>query len=243
MLKCLLPHLENFVSIASPHLGYSRDVGAKLHVSTGLALMKRWDRQTKTIEELLMQDDSVHQSEKKKKQSHSFASSSSSSLPLRKTYLYELAHSSKDILLHFNKLIFVASPQDQYVPWQSARVELKKSRSTMSMSKNKGQSKSNEGGKPKSRSRGVEFSDEGLVGFNNGEVGFHTTMLATVNEMANLIAGHHRNVERIAVHFAVNRHLTSLLDWSIGRAGHIQFLEDATVARVLAAILVSSTTK
>uniref|UniRef100_A0A8C5QEY8 Family with sequence similarity 135 member B n=1 Tax=Leptobrachium leishanense TaxID=445787 RepID=A0A8C5QEY8_9ANUR len=95
-----LNKLHTFLSLSGPHLGtlYSNST----LVSTGLWLMQKL-KKSGSLLQLTLRDNP----------------------DLRKSFLYQL--SQKPGLQYFKNVVLVASPQDRYVPFHSARIEMCKS--------------------------------------------------------------------------------------------------------------------
>ncbi|CAH2286006.1 Hypothetical predicted protein [Pelobates cultripes] len=92
-----LNKLHTFLSLSGPHLGtlYSNST----LVSTGLWLMQKL-KKSGSLLQLTLRDNA----------------------DLRKSFLYQL--SQKPGLQYFKNVVLVASPQDRYVPFHSARIEM-----------------------------------------------------------------------------------------------------------------------
>ena len=97
VLEPYLPKLHTFMSFSSPHLGFL--YSEKVHISTGLWLIKRW-RKSMALEQLSLTDET----------------------DLRRTFMYQL--SVDDKLGSFKHVVLVSSHMDKYSPFNSARVEL-----------------------------------------------------------------------------------------------------------------------
>ena len=95
-LQHLYQHFHSYLSICTPHLGYLYKT-SKL-VQAGLWLLNTWQR-CDSIVELCMEDNTN----------------------LRECLLYKLA--KQPLLNKFKKVSFIASSQDEYVAYESARVE------------------------------------------------------------------------------------------------------------------------
>uniref|UniRef100_A0A8C6MKH5 Family with sequence similarity 135 member B n=1 Tax=Nothobranchius furzeri TaxID=105023 RepID=A0A8C6MKH5_NOTFU len=95
--RCYLPRLHTFLSLSGPHLGTLYNNSAL--VSTGLWLMQKL-KKSGSLLQLTFRDHA----------------------DLRKTFLYLL--SQKPGLQFFKNVVLVASPQDRYVPFHSARIEM-----------------------------------------------------------------------------------------------------------------------
>ncbi len=89
--------LYTYLSLSGPHLGTLYNSSGL--VSMGLWLMQKW-KKSGSLLQLSLKDHS----------------------DLRKTFLYNL--SKKPTLEHFKNILLVASPQDRYVPFHSARIEM-----------------------------------------------------------------------------------------------------------------------
>ncbi|KAM9496381.1 protein FAM135B [Clarias gariepinus] len=98
--RCYLSKLHTFLSLSGPHLGTL--FNSSTLVSTGLWLMQKL-KKSGSLLQLTFRD---HQDP-------------------RQTFLYTL--SQKPGLQFFKNVVLVASPQDRYVPFHSARIELCKS--------------------------------------------------------------------------------------------------------------------
>ncbi|KAM6899591.1 protein FAM135B [Xenentodon cancila] len=95
--RCYLPKLHTFLSLSGPHLGTLYNSSAL--VSTGLWLMQKL-KKSGSLLQLTFRDH----------------------VDPRKTFLYLL--SQKPGLQFFKNVVLVASPQDRYVPFHSARIEM-----------------------------------------------------------------------------------------------------------------------
>ncbi|KAF7237376.1 hypothetical protein EYD10_15915 [Varanus komodoensis] len=95
-----LSKLHTFLSLSGPHLGTLYNSSAL--VSTGLWLMQKL-KKSGSLLQLTFRDNA----------------------DLRKCFLYQL--SQKTGLQYFKNVVLVASPQDRYVPFHSARIEMCKS--------------------------------------------------------------------------------------------------------------------
>ncbi|XP_068189956.1 protein FAM135B [Antennarius striatus] len=95
--RCYLPKLHTFLSLSGPHLGTLYNNSTL--VSTGLWLMQKL-KKSGSLLQLTFRDHSDP----------------------RKTFLYLL--SQKPGLHFFKNVVLVASPQDRYVPFHSARIEM-----------------------------------------------------------------------------------------------------------------------
>ncbi|KAJ6661449.1 hypothetical protein lerEdw1_014357, partial [Lerista edwardsae] len=95
-----LNKLHTFLSLSGPHLGTLYNNSAL--VSTGLWLMQKL-KKSGSLLQLTFRDNA----------------------DLRKCFLYQL--SQKTGLQYFKNVVLVASPQDRYVPFHSARIEMCKS--------------------------------------------------------------------------------------------------------------------
>ncbi|KAG8441591.1 hypothetical protein GDO86_010683 [Hymenochirus boettgeri] len=95
--RCYLNKLHTFLSLSGPHLGtlYSNST----LVSTGLWLMQKL-KKSGSLLQLTFRDN----------------------VDFRKCFLYQL--SQKPGLQYFKNVVLVASPQDRYVPFHSARIEM-----------------------------------------------------------------------------------------------------------------------
>lgn len=170
IIRAALPYLENYaskmhmyISLSSPHLGYMYN-SSKI-IDAGMWFLKKW-RKSKCLQQLSM---SEHTN-------------------LRQCFLYEL--SSKKGLGWFKHIMLVSSYQDQYAPYDSARIEL-----TL-------------------------------------KTGNEPERAEIYEEMTrNLLAG--MNVEalyRLDINFRMPE---KSLDTLIGRAAHIQFLENQTLMKMI----------
>jgi len=104
IVRAALPYLDKlrgkmhgYLSLCSPHLGYMQKAGRVVNV--GLWLLKKW-RKSKCLEQLTMGD---HRD-------------------LEKTCLYEM--SKVEGLAWFRHMVLVSSYQDQYAPFDSARIQI-----------------------------------------------------------------------------------------------------------------------
>ncbi|KAF3707731.1 Protein FAM135B [Channa argus] len=95
--RCYLPKLHTFLSLSGPHLGTLYN--SSTLVSTGLWLMQKL-KKSGSLLQLTFRDH----------------------VDPRKTFLYLL--SQKPGLQFFKNVVLVASPQDRYVPFHSARIEM-----------------------------------------------------------------------------------------------------------------------
>ncbi|CAL8362926.1 unnamed protein product [Arctogadus glacialis] len=95
--RCYLPRLHTFLSLSGPHLGTLYNNSTL--VSTGLWLMQKL-KKSGSLLQLTFRDH----------------------MDPRKTFLYLL--SQKPGLQFFKNVVLVSSPQDRYVPFHSARIEL-----------------------------------------------------------------------------------------------------------------------
>eukprot|EP00947_MAST-08B_sp_MAST-8B-sp1_P004088 g4088.t1 len=96
-LEPYLSKLHTFISFSSPHLGFL--YSEKVHISTGLWLIKRW-RKSMALEQLSLTDET----------------------DLRNSFMYKL--SLVDKLHMFKHVLLVSAHQDKYSPFWSARIEL-----------------------------------------------------------------------------------------------------------------------
>ncbi|XP_069710803.1 protein FAM135B isoform X1 [Phaenicophaeus curvirostris] len=95
--RCYLNKLHTFLSLSGPHLGTLYNNSTL--VSTGLWLMQKL-KKSGSLLQLTFRDNA----------------------DLRKCFLYQL--SQKTGLQYFKNVVLVASPQDRYVPFHSARIEM-----------------------------------------------------------------------------------------------------------------------
>ncbi|XP_037119376.1 protein FAM135B isoform X2 [Syngnathus acus] len=95
--RCYLARLHTFLSLSGPHLGTLYNNSTL--VSTGLWLMQKL-KKSGSLLQLTFRDN----------------------MDPRKTFLYLL--SQKPGLQYFKNVVLVASPQDRYVPFHSARIEM-----------------------------------------------------------------------------------------------------------------------
>jgi pimeloyl-ACP methyl ester carboxylesterase len=170
IIRAALPYLENYsskmhmyISLSSPHLGYMYN-SSKI-IDAGMWFLKKW-RKSKCLQQLSMSENPS----------------------LRQCFLYEL--STKKGLGWFKHIMLVSSYQDQYAPYDSARMEL-----TLKS-----------GNEPEK----AEIYEE---------------------MTRNLLAG--MNVEalyRLDINFRMPE---KSLDTLIGRAAHIQFLENQTLMKMI----------
>ncbi|XP_030075382.1 protein FAM135B [Microcaecilia unicolor] len=98
--RCYLSKLHTFLSLSGPHLGTLYN--SSTLVSTGLWLMQKL-KKSESLLQLTFRDNADP----------------------RKSFLYLL--SQKPGLQFFKNVVLVASPQDRYVPFHSARIEMCKS--------------------------------------------------------------------------------------------------------------------
>ena len=103
IIRCALPRLEKFkdkfhslITLSSPHLGYAYST-SKL-VDAGLWLINTM-KKCVSIEQLTMEDNE----------------------DITKTFMFKLA--KQPGLTWFKRLVFLASNQDLYVPYYSARMQ------------------------------------------------------------------------------------------------------------------------
>ena len=99
VMRLLLPNLHTFLSLSSPHLG-TLHAESQL-VATGLWALLKW-KKCPGLQELVLEDGRGGD--------------------IRKSVIYNLA--GNGALSHFAHVILVSSPQDQYVPSYSARVQI-----------------------------------------------------------------------------------------------------------------------
>lgn len=92
-----LRYLYTYISISGPHLGYLYSSNSLFN--SGLWLLKKF-KGTQCIHQLTFTDD----------------------LDLQNTFLYKLC--KQKTLESFRHIILLSSPQDGYVPYHSARIEL-----------------------------------------------------------------------------------------------------------------------
>ena len=105
LIRAALPHLEaelkdkfyTYMSLSSPHMGYMYN-SSKLF-EAGMWFLKKW-RKSKCLTQLSMTD----------------------AKNMDETALYKLSLFSG--LQHFKNVVLVSSIQDQYVPFDSARVQM-----------------------------------------------------------------------------------------------------------------------
>ena len=104
VIRASLPHLSEysskfftFISLSSPHIGQMYN-SSKL-VELGTWVIKKW-RKSKCLQQLSMTDDSN----------------------MENTCLYRL--SELPGLCWFKNIVFVCSSQDNYVPYDSARIQI-----------------------------------------------------------------------------------------------------------------------
>lgn len=160
----LWPKLYTFISLSSPHLGYM--YSSNRWVEAGLWVLKKWKKSISLQQLTLCDTKTMHDS-----------------------FLYKLSTESK-ALGYFQHVCFVSSYQDQYVPFESARVEMS--------------------------SRAEKDARLGRV----------------YGEMTNNILKDiqpHRFI-RFNVNFRI---MEKSLDNFIGRAAHIQFLENSVLMYML----------
>jgi hypothetical protein len=93
-----------YISLASPHLG------TNYADSSLVAQGMRWYAKCACVKELLLEDSNGLTLTLQGKSGH----------PITHSLVYKLA--SNDVLAHFQKVVFVSSPKDMYVPMYSARV-------------------------------------------------------------------------------------------------------------------------
>ncbi|XP_044511003.1 protein FAM135B-like isoform X2 [Mangifera indica] len=96
IMEPYLRHLYTYVSLSGPHLGYLYSSNSLFN--SGLWLLKKF-KNTQCIHQLTLTDNP----------------------DLQKTFFYKL---SKKTLENFRHIILLSSPQDGYVPYHSARIEL-----------------------------------------------------------------------------------------------------------------------
>jgi hypothetical protein len=105
IIRAALPHLEaelkdkffTYMSLSSPHLGYMYN-SSKLF-DAGMWFLKKW-RKSKCLVQLSMTD----------------------TKDTEQCALYKLSQASG--LQHFKNVILVSSAQDQYAPFDSARIQM-----------------------------------------------------------------------------------------------------------------------
>lgn len=98
-LKHLWSRLYTFVSFSSPHLGYMCNTNRL--IDAGLWVLKKW-RKALSLQQLTLSDAKTAQ----------------------QCFLYKLCTEESEAFSFFRQVCFVSSFQDQYVPFESARVEL-----------------------------------------------------------------------------------------------------------------------
>ena len=91
-----LPKMHTMISLCAPHLGTTN---TSSHISLGMWFLQKWHH-SQSLLQLSLKD----------------------STSPRETFLYRL--SQKITFGRFNNVLLVASPQDKYVPFHSARLEL-----------------------------------------------------------------------------------------------------------------------
>ncbi|XP_021858514.1 uncharacterized protein [Spinacia oleracea] len=96
-MKSCLKYLHTYVSVSGPHLGYLYSSNSLFN--SGLWLLKKL-KSTQCIHQLTLTDDP----------------------DLQNTFFFELCQ--QKTLEHFKNIILLSSPQDGYVPYHSARIEL-----------------------------------------------------------------------------------------------------------------------
>jgi hypothetical protein len=89
-------YLDSFISICSPHLGYIQ--GTKFLTEAGLSIISKL-KPIESLSQLSNRDNS----------------------DLEKTFIYKL--SKEGSLKYFRRIMLIASMEDDYVPWHSARIE------------------------------------------------------------------------------------------------------------------------
>ncbi|KAL9682412.1 hypothetical protein QQ045_014210 [Rhodiola kirilowii] len=97
IMEPYLRHLYTYVSVSGPHLGYMYSSNSLFN--SGLWLLKKF-KNTQCIHQLTFTDDP----------------------DLRNTFLYKLC--KQKTLDNFRNIILLSSPQDGYVPYHSARIEV-----------------------------------------------------------------------------------------------------------------------
>uniref|UniRef100_A0A7N0TVR9 DUF676 domain-containing protein n=1 Tax=Kalanchoe fedtschenkoi TaxID=63787 RepID=A0A7N0TVR9_KALFE len=97
IMEPYLRHLYTYVSVSGPHLGYMYSSNSIFN--SGLWLLKKF-KNTQCIHQLTFTDDP----------------------DLRNTFLYKLC--KQKTLDNFRNIILLSSPQDGYVPYHSARIEV-----------------------------------------------------------------------------------------------------------------------
>lgn len=114
IIRSALPRLEkykkffhSFVTLSSPHVGYYYS-SSKL-VDVGLWLINNW-KKCQSILQLTMQDNNSNLSDGR-----------NNKFNMEDTFLYKL--SLEKGLEWFKKITFLASRQDLYVPYFSARIQ------------------------------------------------------------------------------------------------------------------------
>jgi hypothetical protein len=170
IIRSALPYLEQYsnkmhmyMTFSTPHLGYMYN-SSKL-IDAGMWFLKKW-RRSKCLQQLSMTDQRDS----------------------NKTFMYEL--SSKKGLGWFKHVVLVSSFQDQYAPFDSARMEISPRAAT-------------------DPSRGGIY------------VEMATNLLSSLNT---------DTLYRLDINFRIPE---KSIDTLIGRAAHIQFLENQIVMKML----------
>lgn len=154
-----------FLTLSSPHLGYTCSTNRL--VDAGMWVLKRW-KKSDCLQQLTFSD------AKQPKDS----------------FMYKLAAEKSAALAHFNHLVLLSSYQDQYVPYESARIEIS-----------------------------TKVENENKLGYIYGDMA--RAMLKNVRPEA---------FTRLDIQFKISE---KSLDTLIGRAAHIQFLENQLLMRML----------
>ena len=95
--KPLVGKLYTYLSLSGPHLGTLYNSSGLVNI--GMWVIQKW-KKSGSLLQMALKDHS----------------------DMTKTYLYKL--SEKPSLQHFRHILLVASPQDRYVPFHSARIEM-----------------------------------------------------------------------------------------------------------------------
>ncbi|CAG9316223.1 unnamed protein product [Blepharisma stoltei] len=170
IIRSALPYLEQYssrmhlyMSFSSPHLGYMYN--SSRIIDAGMWLLKKW-RKSRCLQQLTMGDNRN----------------------MRQTFMYEL--STKKGLGWFKQVALVSSFQDQYVPYDSARMEVSQ--------------------------RAANDPDKGEIYM---EMASNLLSLMSVDTLY-----------RLDINFKIAE---KSLDSFIGRAAHIQFLENQTLMKMI----------
>ncbi|KAL4470949.1 hypothetical protein ABPG72_013536 [Tetrahymena utriculariae] len=189
ILRSALLHLTmyqefffNFVTFSTPHLGFL--FSQSKMVDAGLWFMKAWNK-SESLKQMTLVD---------KKN-------------LRETFIYQLAKQTD--LSKFKTIILFSSPQDQYVPYHSARMQQT--------------TKQHSDSKQPNIIKIFWIYKYYLIQFRQSEV--YDEMLKEIFSRVTL-----DRIHRVDVSFEIPG---KVLDNFIGRAAHIQFLENEALMKMI----------